>query len=306
VKKDDFKSAYQHCHLHWETASKTVTQIQSLRMILMYLPLTLSGNLCPNVWCTMSELMCDLTTAILHNDEWDPTKPFGQNQHLVPPPRWLDESIPFGKGRKLIVDIDIDPRGTNNIYIDDLILLTVEIEGTDNMVRCDQAPLLMFDTCSCPLDLNEPIPWETMEACNKPQSEAPLEERKVILGWLIDFCQLLIILSDNKFKVWSTALEKMISDGSTTAKVSETNIRRLVHFGMAIPYVHHFMSPLRDLLSIAKQRQSDKIKGKYAKDLLLMLDFLKFANAGISLNSIAFRRPTHIYLSDSCLAGLGG
>ena len=29
-------------------------------------------------------------------------------------------------------------------------------------------------------------------------------------------------------------------------------------------------------------------------------------NNGISLNSIAFRRPTHIYRSDSCLAGLGG
>jgi hypothetical protein len=58
-----------------------------------------------------------------------------------------------------------------------------------------------------------------MEACNKLQLEAPLEERKVILGWLIDFCQLLIILPDNKFKVWSTAFEKMISDGSTATKV---------------------------------------------------------------------------------------
>jgi hypothetical protein len=27
-------------------------------------------------------------------------------------------------------------------------------------------------------------------------------QKKVILGWLIDFCQLLIILPDNKFKAW--------------------------------------------------------------------------------------------------------
>ena len=127
AKKDNFKSMYRHCHLHWETALRTVTQIPSLQMILIYLCLTFRGKLCPNFWCTMSELMCNLTTAILHNDEWDPTKPFGQNQHLVPPARWLDNSISFSKGRKLIVDIEINSRGTNDIYIDDLVLLTVKI-----------------------------------------------------------------------------------------------------------------------------------------------------------------------------------
>ena len=38
----------------------------------------------------------------------------------------------------------------------------------------------------------------------------------------------------------------------------------------------------------------------------MFLGFLTIANNGISLNSIAFRRPTHIYRSDSCPAGLGG
>jgi hypothetical protein len=66
------------------------------------------------------------------------------------------------------------------------------------------------------------------------------------------------------------------------------------------------MSHLRDLHSTAKQRQSVKINGKYLKDLQLMLGFLKMANDGISLISIAFRQPTHIHRSDSCSAGLGG
>ena len=38
----------------------------------------------------------------------------------------------------------------------------------------------------------------------------------------------------------------------------------------------------------------------------MFLGFLKIANDGISLNSIAFRRPTRIYRSDSCPTGLGG
>lgn len=92
--------------------------------------------------------MCDLVTAILHNDEWDPTTLFGRNQHLVPPPIRLHDNIPFGEGRELIVDIDVDPRGMNDVYIDDVISLTVEIESMDNLIRCDRAPLLMFDTCS--------------------------------------------------------------------------------------------------------------------------------------------------------------
>ncbi len=86
----------------------------------------------------------------------------------------------------------------------------------------------------------------------------------------------------------------MIKDGTTTA----------VHLGMAIPFVHHFMSRLQDLHSTAKQQQSVKINGEYLKDLQLMLRFLKMANDGISLNSIAFCRPTHVYRSDSCPAGL--
>jgi hypothetical protein len=170
----------------------------------------------------------------------------------------------------------------NDIYIDDLVSLTVEVEGSDNLIQCNRAPLLMSDTCSRPLDNNEPIPRETMEARIKLESKALLDETKTILGWLINFQWLLIILPDIKFTAWTTAIETMIKDGTTTAKTLETNIGQLVHLGMAIPFVHRFVSPLRDLHSTAKQRRSVKINGKYLKDLQLMLGFLKMANDGIS------------------------
>ncbi len=145
-----------------------------------------------------------------------------------------------------------------------------------------------------------------MEARNKLESEALLEETKTILVWLINFRRLLIILPDNKFTAWTTAIETMIKDGTTTSKMLETNIGQLVHLGMAIPFVHHFMSRLQDLHSTAERQRSVKINGKYLKDLQLMLGFLEMANNGISLNSIAFRQPTHVYRSNSCPAGLGG
>ena len=146
----------------------------------------------------------------------------GTNQHLVPPPKLLYDSIPFAEDLELIVEIDIDPRGTTDYYINNLISLTVDVEGTDNLVPCNRAPLLAFDTCSRPLHKNEPIPQEMMEARNKLKSEA---------GWLLNFRQLLIHLPENKFVAWSEAIRKMIKDGALTAKEIESNIDCLTHLG---------------------------------------------------------------------------
>jgi hypothetical protein len=41
-------------------------------------------------------------------------------------------------------------------------------------------------------------------------------------------------------------------------------------------------------------------------DLRLHKDFLLYANAGVSLNIISFRKPTCIYCSDASEFGLGG
>ncbi len=129
-----------------------------------------------------------------------------------------------------------------DVYIDDLVSLTVDVEESDNLVQCNRAPLLGIDTLSRPLDLNKPIPRETVEAMKKLEAEALLQEIKSILGWEIDFCHLLIKLPDNKFVTWVAAIEQMLEDGMSTAKELETNIGRLVHLGLAIPLIHHFMS----------------------------------------------------------------
>jgi hypothetical protein len=81
-----------------------------------------------------------------------------------------------------------------------------------------------------------------MDTRNKLETEALLEELKVILGWLINFCQLLVHLPENKFVAWSEAINKMIKNGALTAKEIKTNIGSLTHLGLAIPFVHHFMS----------------------------------------------------------------
>ncbi len=65
---------------------------------------------------------------------------FGRNQHLVPPPKFLDDLIKFADGLKLIVEININPRGTTNDYMNNLISLAVDINGTNKLVRSDRTP----------------------------------------------------------------------------------------------------------------------------------------------------------------------
>jgi hypothetical protein len=103
-------------------------------------------------WCpqslqmgAVSKTVCDLINKIKMREELQPELLFGKNQILAPPPVFLDDSIPIKPGPKLIVDIPVNPCRITDIYIDDFILLAVDIEGTDNLQRCDHAPLLAFD-----------------------------------------------------------------------------------------------------------------------------------------------------------------
>ena len=86
----------------------------------------------------------------------------------------------------------------------------------------------------------------------------------------------------------------------------ESTIGRLVHVGVVIPQIHHFMSRLREALRRSKNRRSFKLNLSVIEDLKLMLFFLNEASKGIDMNLLVYRKPTKVYRSDSCPAGLGG
>jgi hypothetical protein len=94
--------------LHYKTAVKTVTQIPDLNLALMSLCLTFGGAHGQFKWGAISETICDQINKIKQKDDWQPKQLFGENQFLVPPPVFLDNSIPFEPGLELIVDIPVD------------------------------------------------------------------------------------------------------------------------------------------------------------------------------------------------------
>ena len=115
-----------------------------------------------------------------------------------------------------------------------------------------------------------------------------------------------IALPDNKFKAYSLAISEMLKRGCTSHGEMETNIGRWVHLGQIVPTVHHFLSRLRFLKQRAENRRQISISEQCKEDLRFLLFVLGKCREGIDLNLIAYRRPTHVYRSDSCPAGLGG
>jgi hypothetical protein len=171
---------------------QTITQLPNKKLGIIMLCLTFGGALCLLKWNILSESIRDLANEILFDENWDPLTNYAPSQHLVPAMELLDASIPFAEGTDLIVDIPVDPRGTIDVYIDDLIQAIVVIAGTDNVIHCEQATLLAINKCTRPKHPNEPISQEDMEARKKLQAEAGLEEQKNVLGWLLDTRHLLV------------------------------------------------------------------------------------------------------------------
>ncbi|KAL3757612.1 hypothetical protein ACHAWU_004714 [Discostella pseudostelligera] len=114
--KVDFKSAYRRCHLYYRIALQSCTQLPTEGLALLPLRLTFGGAPCPYEWSTISELICDLATAIITDEDWDPHTLHSPDQHLVPKPTFLPDDIPFGEGKELIVDIDVDEHGIHEMY----------------------------------------------------------------------------------------------------------------------------------------------------------------------------------------------
>jgi hypothetical protein len=279
-----------------------------MNLALMALRLTFGGAACPSEWSIISETICDLATAIAHDEDWNPHKLHSPSQQLIPPPVFLDNDIQFAEGKELAVDINVSDRGTHEMYLDDLIGLGIDLPDTSNTDRAAAAPLLAIHTCARPLHAHEPIPRNHMESQNKLTAEANLSEVKIILGWKWDFRRLIISLPENKFIAWTNIITTILETKKVTTKELESTLGRLTHLSLVLPFVHHFLSRLRELHTRCKRhgRQSTTISPICLDDLELMLFFLTKAHEGTSMNIISYRKPTHVYRSDSCPAGLGG
>jgi hypothetical protein len=174
-------------------------------------------------------MICNLANELIVSKEWNPLTLHATVQPLIPPKKILADNLPLGQARKLIIDVPMDPRGKNDVYIGNTTGLTVDVPGTDNTACMESAIPLAIEVAARPNDPNEPIPHEPMIARNKLTAEGGLSETKMILGWLVNFRTLIISLLDHKFIAWMAAIQKMVTSKRTTSKDLKTTIERMGH-----------------------------------------------------------------------------
>ena len=173
------------------TEIKNCTELPEEELAIVTLRLTFGRAPGPYEWGVLSESICDLSIAIMQDAGWGTTVLCAPNGHLVPPPLFLDDSIPFAEGKDLIIDVLVDARGTSDVYIDDIIALTVDAEDSKNVQRLEQATLLAIH-CAARENNDEPIPREEMSARAKLLAESGAEKIKIILGLILNFITLTI------------------------------------------------------------------------------------------------------------------
>jgi hypothetical protein len=222
--KVDWKSAFKRMHLDPKSACQKCTQIPEHGIAIIALRLTFRGSPNPSEWGAVSESCCNLVNALLHGPDLDPTELEAPYQALIPPYEPLPDDIPFAEAKKQFVNIPVNDKGNNEVFIDDLMGATVDLPDTNNIQRLERAPLHAIHVLARPLQADEPIPRETTAAMNKLISEARLTEQNVNLGWLFDTRRLLISLPDNKTIAWIQEIDEMLEIGKASAKRLETNI----------------------------------------------------------------------------------
>jgi hypothetical protein len=249
--------------------------------------------------------MADLANAIIQNKFWDPIETYDPLSDELDPPLRLPNSIPFHPAKELAVSLPKNDLGKVDIYIDDSIGITPNLPNVTH--RVSRAIPLAIRTLARPLDSSDIIPRNDIISLKKFKAEGRLEEQKTVLGWIINTRSLKISLPTHKHSKWRGEIEKLTNLPLVTAKQLEAILGSLNHVACLYNPMRHFLGRIYQALYRANSTKGrTKLKEKEIQDFHTLVSFLDSASKGISMNILTFRKPTHIYRSDSSEFGLGG
>ena len=223
-----------------------------------------------------------MSNAILESKDWEPLNFYSPLQQEIPV---LENSVDqrlFEPALPIAVEVNTPEGPKADIYIDDTTTVTVDVG--DNCTRAARAVLLAIEIVGRQQNDNDPIPRHHLVSISKLIAEAALEERKVLLGWVLDTRELTVSLPEEKIIAWSSLICKVINKGTSNHDKLDTTIGRLTHVSVVIPYMKHFMSWIRQEKKRAKNRKKIRLKKEAIEDLKLHLKFLDNAKAGINMN----------------------
>jgi len=303
ISKFDFDAAYRRCHMSSETAQESLTIHDGY--LLMALRLTFGGSPCPNLWGCLCEATTDLCNALILNKHWDHTILHDPLTSSLNIPQSLPDSIPFAKSKHLSVLIPSNNIGKSDVFIDDIIAISLDKE--DNINRVFSAAILAIHTVTRPLDPSDEILRKEIISMKKFQAEGSPSEVKTVLGWSINTRLLRIYLPPEKYTDWNNDMNSYLSNPKMSKNNMETLIGRLDHVASLMEMLRHFMNRLRNALQRSIKSRFTTLTLQELEDLVLLQHFIYVASSkGIPLNNLVFCNPAHLYRSDSSLHGLGG
>ena len=312
MNKIDIEKAYRRFHTTPKIASKCIAiwptpEGQDIGVLLTRLPF--GSSPAPAHFSVGSDITCDLANDLTQCKLWDPDKLNSPIHKAVPETKLLPDDIPFGQALESDLDLPADQTAGTEGYIDDLATAVLASESNmDQVNRAKFAVLMALHLQFRPHSgTDEPIKRPEAASERKLQAEGGLVESITFLGWTIDTRKFTISLPAEKAKAWSSSIESLISYTNKVAhQTLATLVGRLNHVAFIIPQARHFINRIRrDELRAATHR-AVRLTQETKSDLKLWLKFITYAKEGISINSVIFRTPTSLSISDACETGMGG
>ena len=312
MNKIDIEKAYRRFHTTAKIASKCIAiwptkEDKEIGVLLTRLPF--GSSPAPAHFSVGSDITCDLANDLTHCTEWDPDSLHSPIKSAVPDTKILPMDIPFGEALEADVNLPQNQTAGTEGYIDDLATAVLVSESNKEQVeRAKSAVLMALHLQFRPHGGNkEPIKRPEAASERKLQAEGGLTEVITFLGWTINTRDFTICLPVEKAKAWSKAIKSHIeSKSKITHQTLATLVGRINHVAYIIPQARHFINRIRRDEQRAQRHRAVYLSTETKKDLKLWLKLIDYAKKGISINSVIFRTPTSISISDACETGMGG
>lgn len=233
----NYKSAYHRLHYNWLSAQQCI--IYLLGYLIMWRRLCFGGSGCPPTWCMMGEMAADLGNDLLQNTAFQWEAITSRYKAQIRKPQRMDSSVSIASALPMMVAPPVREYGYLNIFVDNIIGMVVDRK--DNYRRLGLAMAISVKTISRPETGGETLPRSDNLHPGKTFVEGAASEQILVLGWLLDLRQLLIILPQDKYVSWTKDIVDILKIGKLNKKRYETLIGRLSHTACGIPMSRYFM-----------------------------------------------------------------
>jgi hypothetical protein len=273
-------------------------------MALICLRATFGNAANPSLFSVISESAVDLANQILEIIG-KIELPKSQYEDLIGEPITLEDHIPFGQARKMIIEPTTHTNGYIDNYLDDSFGMVLWLSKSDpqRVIKCQ---LLAIDVLGRPNTSHEPLPRNEMLSEKKMKAEGTPTEVLTILGWKLNTRAFTISLPTDKFEKYTRQITVILAEPKKAKekKELESLVGRIQHVASIIPASRHFTGRLNNALQRAKR--FTRLSKSELDDLQLWQEFLVQAHKGMDLNILTPRYPDHIIITDASLSkGMG-